>query len=219
MIKYSIRKMGNKNISLNSCKASTSVFSGKIGIYKGNIIKISEWSLYKDRKGFTVLNHFGIKTEIDGYTMYAFFTSKLNFYQGNGVFNRLNNHKCEEGIFSYVNYPICSKSDDFNQYVYCSYDLSDHPLYIQRAYEQGIDVKMCAFHNYKQAYYNAVYFNKIYIHGEIKSEVFENDIMIASSLGILNKHNSALFLNNRIKLLDLKRANEGLISSMYPFND
>ena len=203
--------MGNKSVGLGT-STSTGVFVGRIGVYKGNLLEVSQWNSHRNMSDFVILKHFGVRTTTDKHIMYSFFTSKMNFYQGNGVFRNINNLKCDKGIFSYVNYPICAEQDDFEKYVESSYDPSDYPAYVFNEFKKNPNMIEDALYNYKMAYMKASLFGKIYMHGSIKAEFVENDIMIVSSLGVLNRHNSMLFMNHDINIRELKAVNVALMN-------
>ena len=207
--------MGNKVVQVEKVNTNTKIFSGKVGLYKGNLIKIEDWASYKNVNDFRIVNHFGVMTLVDKYVMYAFYTTKLGYYQGNGIFYKVNNFKCERGIYSYINHPICAEIEDFNQYVECSNNLSDYPSYVKTESGELIsNIESDALYNYKLAYINAISFNKIYIKEQIHAEILGSDITIAGSSGILNHHNSAFYSNAKIDIKVLELINISLMSEL-----
>jgi hypothetical protein len=206
----------NKEILLKN-QNTLRVFTGYIHLYQGKIIKLSDVSKYENRPGYTLAKHFGVLYIFDKYVMYGYYTSKKSFYVKESLYANEINYKCLEGPFSYINYPIISTYSEFKEFTDVRYDFHSAPSYVKRLallYPNRCNLIEQSISNFYTAYEETKVTKNISVNRNIVNQInldSKNHIFICSSLGVLNKHNSTIFLKNNIfNDVFFKKANEGL---------
>lgn len=130
--------------------------------------------------------------------MYSYFTSQEKFYQGPNTYKYVTNFRCNNGVFSHINSPICTTSESFESYTEVSYKWNESPKYILDIVETKVitpdKIGEDAVRNYTEAYSTARNLNIICIDKKVISELSVGDLMVCSSLGVLNPHSTKILL-------------------------
>jgi hypothetical protein len=192
-------KNPNKNII-------TKIVSIKNFFLNNELITADRAKIEVGTKGYREFIHTGVIQEISdsNLMMYSMATSSPTFFIENSLWSKVENFRCSTSFIKYLNYPILTNTNDFAKYSEASQNLKDFPISLKSAYDfaknNGIEKEEFSKQilvDYSNSYFNAQKLNYFSIYQDkVIAKMFNDQTMVVSTIGALNKHNSSILINN-----------------------